>query len=528
MKERPILIAVIGYIIGIWWGLYLKISIVPFYILLIAIYLIYKIFSNNRQKQFKLLSFSRYSKYLKLIINKKAILILIIFSNISNIIVLNQNSKYENLYTDGQNVEITGIVTSQKTEKTYFNLYKIKILGNKNYNMYIQVGKNEKDLEYGDKIKVEGTYTKPSIQRNYGGYDESKYLKTLKILGRVRVNKLQIEAKKQANFILEFANKINLQIKENINKVFNKENSAILKGLLLGDNQDIEEEIKENFQTTNISHILAISGMHISYIIVGIQFLFQKWLGKRKTKIITICFLLVYFFITGFSASIFRATTMGILLMLSSIFYRKNDVWNAISISLFLILIYNPFLILDIGLQLSYLGTIGIILFYKTVLSILKKIKFPKKEILSVTISAQIMIFPLIIYYFHTVGTYFLIANLFVSIIIGPIVVLSFIFIFFSLICFSAVKILKVPVELGIEILNFISKIGKLPWSKFYLTTPSIFSIFIYLICVNIINYIYKIYHLNYINATQKRIKNLIALFRYKFNQKKKKYFLNN
>ena len=175
MKERPILIAVIGYIIGILWGLYLKTSIVPFYILSIAMYFIYKIFLKNNQKRFKLLSISRYSKYLKLIINKKAILILIIFSIISNIIISTEKNQYEKIYKDEENIETTGIVISQKIEKTYFNLYKIKLLENKNFNMYIQIGKNEKDLEYGDKVKIKGIYTSPSTQRNYGGYDESKY-----------------------------------------------------------------------------------------------------------------------------------------------------------------------------------------------------------------------------------------------------------------------------------------------------------------------------------------------------------------
>ena len=169
-------------------------------------------FLKNNQKQFKLLSFKHYSKYLKLMVNKTAILILISFSIISNIIVLNQNSIYENSYQDGQNVKIEGIVISQKIEKSYCNLYKIKVLNNKNFNMYIQIEKSEKDLEYGDKIKIWGVYKKPSIQRNYGGYDESKYLKTLKILGKVKVNKMQIEAKSQEKLILQFADQINLNL----------------------------------------------------------------------------------------------------------------------------------------------------------------------------------------------------------------------------------------------------------------------------------------------------------------------------
>ena len=75
MKERPILVAVIGYIIGILWGLYLKNSIVPFYILIFATYYIFTKINSKQKRKFKLLSFSRYIRYIKLIINKKVIFI---------------------------------------------------------------------------------------------------------------------------------------------------------------------------------------------------------------------------------------------------------------------------------------------------------------------------------------------------------------------------------------------------------------------------------------------------------------------
>ncbi len=117
-------------------------------------------------------------------------------------------------------------------------------------------------------------------------------------------------------------------------------------------------------------------------------------------------------FITNFSPSVTRAGIMGIIMILSKIFYRKNDIYTALSISLFIILIYNPFLIQSLGLLLSYGGVIGIIIILnKSILSILKNIKIknkkykyfikPKiqnsldkiKEIISVSISVQIFIF---------------------------------------------------------------------------------------------------------------------------------------
>ena len=140
------------------------------------------------------MSIHRYSRYLKLIINSKIILILVIFSIISNIVILYKNNQYEKTYSDNQDIELTAIIISSRTQKQYYDLYKVKIL-NSNFNMYIQVGKNVEELEYGDKIQIKGKYIKPSMQRNYKGYDDSKYLKTLKVVGRIKVDKVDVKAK---------------------------------------------------------------------------------------------------------------------------------------------------------------------------------------------------------------------------------------------------------------------------------------------------------------------------------------------
>jgi len=542
MKQRPILVAVIGYMIGILWGLYFRFSIVLCYILTLATYYILKIFfRQEKEHHFKLLSFRRYSRYLKLMINTKVIFIFIIFSSISNGIVLFQNDKYDHLYQDGETIEITGIVVSQKIEKTYYNLYQVKVLNSKSFNLYIQVSKKNKELEYGDQVKLQGTYQKPSEQRNYGGYDDKQYLKTLKIVGRVKVSQVEVVAKKQLNIILQYAKTISLKSKEKIETIFDEEKASILKGLLLGEKGDIEEEVKENFQIANISHVLAISGMHIGYLILGLQVLLKNRIGKKKTKIVTIVILVFYTFMTGFSPSIVRAVVMGMITIGGGLFNRKSDVWNSIAISLLGILFYNPFLILNVGFQLSYLGTIGIILFQPTILKIFetnqskKKLKSKRKskmlekgkEIIAVSLSAQIMILPILLYHFNIFGIYFLITNLLVSLVIGPILIMGFFCIILSFIFISIAKLLAVPLDIELDLLNLISKFSELPFSKIYSSTPSWIVISLYFISILIGNRIYSIYQSSSLPPTQKRVKNVIALFRYQFRQKKKKYFIS-
>lgn len=647
--KRPVLVAIIGYIIGIIVGIYLNKSIFLFYIPIIATYLIYKIFNkqnytsfsklkenkysnvnkktnynktandykktnynkiannykiisykkavNNykitnynkiakaHRKKLKLFSFKRYFRYVKIFINSKMIFLIILSSIISNSIVILQNKQYEKIYEElskSENTRFTGIIVSSKEEKKYYNRYKVKcqIYNNQNYegwqninnndkkdnannqknrksiikkpkyktiNLYITISK-KKNLEYGEKIIFTGTYQKPEEQRNYKGFDYSEYLKQLKIYGTVKVTNFEVLEKNKANKILQISNIVSERIIEGTKKTLDKESSAILLGLMLGYKKDVSEDIQENFRNASMSHILAVSGMHISYIILGINLIFKKILGKKYTYILSIFILIFYMFITNFSPSITRAGIMGILYLISKIIYRKNDIYTSMAISLWAILTYNPFLIQNIGLQLSYGGILGIVVLNNSVLKFLKNINVknktykyfirPKikkqldkiKEIISVSISVQIFIFPILILNMNKFNLYFLLSGLILSIVIGPIVIIGFLFILFVLIktgaegsiSFLLLNLFKIIIKISAKILIGISNIGKLPFSKIYIPTISLFLIIIYYLIISVIFAIYSIYSAKNLTWTQIRVKNLIAIGKMKLRNNKK------
>lgn len=548
--KRPILVIVIGYILGILMGLYFKYSIVLLYFLITIIYYLCKRHKsiNNQKRKFKLISFKRYFRYVKLLFSQKVILLIIISSVISNTMVIIKNTNFEELYIKEQGLTIKGIVVSDKTEKEYSDTYKIKVnkcdevLKYKNKYLYIKIGKKLKvTLDYGDEIIIKGKYIEPNTKRNYGGFDYKQYLKTNNIYGSVNVENIKINNKKKANVLFYLANKLACKIEKTIDDNLEKNEASLLKGILIGKTSDIEEETYKNFRVANISHILAVSGMHVSYIIIGCNILFEKSIGKRKSKYIIIAILIIYMFVTGFSPSIVRATIMGILFMISKIVYRKNDVWTSISLSLLIILVFNPYIIMNIGLQLSYIGTIGIILLQRIVQDVLKNIKFRDKkkvykinrkkilfiskiqEILSVTISAQLVILPFMLYHFNLFGTYFFISNLLISLIIGPIIIIGFSVIIFSCVFYPVGKIVFILLEIMIKILIQISQIGNLPFSKIYFSTPKIWIIVIYYIFVSLFILIYPIYTKRKISITQQRFKNIISLIKYKFKESNKK-----
>ena len=539
MKERPILIAVIGYMIGILWGLYFNFSVALLYIFIAAIYFILKTFLSKNK--WNILSPRRYFRYIKIFFNRKSIYLIVIISIISNLIVNFQNRRYENVYKDGEELTLIAIVDSNKEEKEYKDTYKIKT-EYKDTNLILSVNKNKDiELEYGDKILIKGEFVEPSEARNYGGFDYKEYLKSIKIHGTIKADSIEILAKNSNNPIFTFANNINLKIKENINKLIPEKYSAIFTGLILGDTSKVEEEVNDDFKIANISHVLAISGMHITYIVIGIELLLKRGIGKRKIRIITIIILVMYMFITGFMPSVVRSSIMGIIMLVSKLIHRKNDIWTSISLSLLILLIYNPFLILNVGLQLSYLGTIGIVCFNKNVYNFLRKLKIQNKkiryrinrkfilfmdkikEMLSVTLSAQIVILPILLFNFNILGIYFFISNILVSIIIGPIIIVGFVCILISFISIEIAKILSIFMSVGIQILISISEISHLPFSKIYIPTPKVWQIVIYYICVIVINRIYIAFNSKKTDFTSIRIRNLVALLKFKFRQNRNK-----
>ena len=211
MTKRPILVALIGYIIGIIEGLYLQISIVPIYILIVVINLIIKKYYKRKNKSLKIFSIQRYLRYLKIVLNQKVISIILISSIISNSIILIQNKRYKTLYKDIQEVEIVGTIISNKKEKEYKDIYNIKVeeLNNskkyKNTRLLIKVDKKiQKNFKYGTKIKIKGKFIEPNGKRNYGGFNYKEYLKTKEIYGLVDVEEIYKFENNKNNNITNF------------------------------------------------------------------------------------------------------------------------------------------------------------------------------------------------------------------------------------------------------------------------------------------------------------------------------------
>ena len=492
-------IASVVAILAIIMGLYCK-SIVLFFMLCFLLLLVF------------------------LITKKKANHFILIFTCF--VVFYTYTSMLENQYEqisqnyDKQEIKIQAIITSNGEEKEYKKVYKIKVEKIENlkskevkyehFHLLCNVKKpkeGEINLQYGDKIELLATFEKPQSSRNEGGFDYSQYLKTKKIVGIINVKNEDIIhlQKNQINWLETKIHLIKNTLIQKIKNILPQKTQGVCIGLLLGDKTLIPENIKEDFRKSSLSHMLAISGAHVSYLLLGITtFLNGIKMHKRWSKMVVIVFLIFFMALVEFTPSVTRACIMAILTLTADIVFRKSNVYKNLGISSLLILTANPYAILDIGFQLSFGGTIGIVIFMNqksrkekeqskqeieenSLLLIKQKNKWINKiltnikQIITVSFYANLIILPIILYHFNTFSATFLISNLLASPILGICLILGMVFIVLLLIFQPIAQLLAVLLNPILELLMQIANItGKIPFSQILLPTPNIFQILIY------------------------------------------------
>ena len=370
---------------------------------------------------------------------------------------------YEKIYPETIEIEaIIQIVSIEENATKYIGkIIDSDIKYSKNTKLIIYTN-NSEELTSGNIIKIKGIFEKADKARNYKGFNYRNYLKKRKIYGIINCEKISIIDNK--NDFITVIEQVRYEISNKILNLYNENKyTEFLKGILIGRTEGIDEKIKNNFRDSSISHILAISGLHVSYVILGIQFILNKLVkSKRKQNIIQIIFLIIFSFLTGLSASCIRSCIMIMMKLIASISYRKNNIYISLIISFFIIIMINPFNIYNIGMWLSFAGTVGIIIFSNffsriAEIKLKNKITFYISKIIFVSISAQIFIFPIMIYCFNTISISFFIPNFFISFLISPILCLGYISVILSYLKFPFINIL---VKIGTPIIEIMEYIG--------------------------------------------------------------------
>ncbi len=223
--------------------------------------------------------------------------------------------------------------------------------------------------------------------------------------------------------------------------VFNDDQLAIINAILLGQKHDLSKNMYQQYASAGVIHILAVSGLHVGIILLILQFLFKPFEQFKKGRLIktTLVVILLWCFavIAGLSPSVVRAVTMFSIVAIGMNMKRPTNIYNTLAISMFLLLLFKPMFLFDVGFQLSYLAVFTIVwiqpLLYKLWSPDLKFIDY-FWQIFTVTIAAQVGVAPLSLFYFHQFPGLFFLSNLIIIPVLGLILGLGLLVIFLALI----------------------------------------------------------------------------------------------
>ncbi|MFH1074483.1 MAG: ComEC/Rec2 family competence protein, partial [Candidatus Firestonebacteria bacterium] len=332
---------------------------------------------------------------------------------------------------DYRRVELTGkiaadpdIIRSSGTANIILEAESIKLKGTQKTNTcgLVKLTLKEKidygDLNYGDRLSVYARFHAPSIPKNPGEFNYRKYLerKNIFLLGSADQktgDSLEKIGEGEKNIFVSWTINMKHRLLRIIEKTTPGEAACLIQGVLLGEEDSLSLERKQQFRATGTFHILAVSGFNVALVVAAFFFILRllKY-GKKFSAAVSIVFVFIFCFVTGCSPSVVRATIICVFALTSVLLERDADIINLLALSALLMLIADPNTLFDIGFQLSYVSTLGLILLASKIEEYLKFLPAWLGGPIAVTLSAQLFVAPVTVLYFNSFSTLTLPANL--------------------------------------------------------------------------------------------------------------------
>ncbi len=371
---------------------------------------------------------------------------------ISSVTLKNQRN-YKSHYSNGYfKVDSTynTIVTIQKILKSnnYYHKYEVEV-NNLNSNtvsgsllLNIQKDSLSEMLKVDDVIFLKAKFKSIPLPRNPFGFNYKNYLKNRQIYHQVYCYNKCFEKLKPTNksingLTASFREKITTDLKRD---GYKNNELGVVSALLLGQRHIVTSDLLDSYSKAGAIHILAVSGLHIGIIMLILSFLLKplEYIkhGKTAISISIIILLWMYAFIAGLSPSVVRAVTMFTAVTVGMYLNRPSNIYNTLIISMFVLLLFNPLYLFEVGFQLSYVAVFSIVWLQPKLTSLWS----PKYKLINyfwqlftVSVAAQIGVAPLSIYYFHQFPGLFFVSNILIIPILGVILIIGFIVVFLSL-----------------------------------------------------------------------------------------------
>ena len=272
--------------------------------------------------------------------------------------------------------------------------------------------------QYGDILKIDCYLKSPP---SFNDFDYARYLSKFNIYSLCSYPQIILTNKQENNFKYQLFSVI-YQVKGRLSKSLDltvtEPQVSVLQAMILGQDSGLPKEIAANLSNTGLTHVIAISGMHLAILTVIVMQL-AIFFGVRRQKSFWVALIVITFYVAmvGFLPSAVRGAIMALIFLYAQKIGRLNYSLNALLSAAFIMLLFNPKLFLsDVGFQLSFLAVLGILYLLPILENKFKKWPElgPIKNIILITLSAQIMTQPLLIFYFHKISLVALLANILV------------------------------------------------------------------------------------------------------------------
>ncbi len=330
------------------------------------------------------------------------------------------------IYTSGQRFTLTNVKLVSEN---------LICLNNIKYMVY----PNDQIIEnviIGDTLVGTGKWQFFESIRNPGEYDFKRYYNNKEIVGKIySKNNLQVFKSSEWS-IPKSINHFRETAHHKLTAFSDDETGALLSALILGNRTGIDQDLRESFANVGVIHVLAVSGLHVGYVLIILLLIVKslriKW---GWDKIFIIMGLVAFSILSGGRPSVIRASIMASLYIFAPVLNRKPNSWNIVATAAFLILLVNPNSIYDLGFQLSFTAVMSIIYFYNLfnkvlpeqlrVINIQNNIVRFFWALFLVSFSAQLGTIPVIAYYFGRIPLIAIFVNLFIIPLIGGFVALG-------------------------------------------------------------------------------------------------------
>ena len=354
-------------------------------------------------------------KLRKVLLLRSIYITLFIISLIYLVIYINIDftSKFE-----GSESNVTGKVESIKYQGNKMTLTlktKEKLIATYYFDTKEELNKTKQELSLGDTLTLEGELTKPISSLNFHGFSYPTYLEYQKIFYIMKVSRFYIESK-NSNILYSIRNAIRSSIKTD--KV-----GSYIRIFFLGDDTSFDTTLEEDFRNLGISHLFALSGTQISFLIS--LFTLRKKFISYKNLLFVFCILLSYYLIIEDCAAIDRALIFSLVFSINKTFNLNILPSFLILLSLSILFFINPYYIFDVGFQYSTIISCTLILYMNN-----KKSKGKIIDLLEVSWVSFLVSLPISLYHFSYINPLSIIYNLFyvpfINVIIFPLSVICF------------------------------------------------------------------------------------------------------